>query len=462
MRWYWPGLVALAVTTLLGACTSDDSPTATPAPAIESTVSSTPATPESTWTAPTPITSERGVPLNAPGAAHPTVGLRADGIPLAAAGTLVVYAKELRGKRDVEVVVFDLGTATRLSAFPLEAKDSLSVQLAANRVLASFGRQLLSYALDGSDGRLISDELSISYMRPSPDGRHVAVTGADEDRATGVALFEVESGVLVQHVDMLTALPEWRGEPHPVRWLSNHAVLIGGLCHCDTVQEGYFDASVSLDGSVTRLLEGVPPEHRVEVRIAENYDATCNLGGFNGGRSVQLVDTATGEVLAEARADSPVFAYVKLSPDAEEALVISIVADDELKRLLNGALDAGECVEWSEQSGVGAAPLQFGVLRAGETALEAANTRLEVLERWHDGLVPIIACGGEERAAADASNGLDPAPWRDPAGFGKPWGFRRTTAGRVVRCWRCGWGMWWSIRRPRGTGCWGSWTPTEG
>lgn len=415
------GLTLVGWSLVFAGCVGDAEPTATPRATTSGSTAAGEATAEPDWGRPTTITPGGEAASDTPREGVATVGLRADGIPLAAEGTLIVYVKELRGS-GVELVVFDLAAEERLSTFSLRVGRRFSIQLAGNRVLASFGVGLWSYALDGSDGRLIGGELSINYLLPSPDGRHVAVTGSDEDHPTGVALFEVRTGARVQYVDMQTVIPNWRGEPHPVRWLSNDAVLVGGLCNCDGSPEGFFDAELRFDGSVARLDEA-PPEHGVEVLITDKYETACNLGGFNGGRSVQLTDTATGEVLAQARDDAPVFSYAELSPDAEEALVISIVADEELRVSLNDALDSGKCVEWREQSGVGAAPLQFGVLRTGATALEPVETRLEVLERWHDGLLPVIACGSEERAAADTSNWLNPAPWHDPAGFGAPWGF---------------------------------------
>jgi hypothetical protein len=53
---------------------------------------------------------------------------------------------------------------------------------------------------------------------------------------------------------------------------------------------------------------------------------------------------------------------------------------------------------------------------------------MELFERWYDPL-PIFVCDGEQRAGADTSNWLDPAPWRSPVGFGEPWGFTSEACG---------------------------------
>jgi hypothetical protein len=225
-------------------------------------------------TGPYPIVApRRGYPTVAPAADYPGVGLTDDGLPLATSGAVIVYVKELSGLSErMEIVVFDLNSEARLSSFMLEAISSIDLTLAGRQVIVWFGQELWSYALDGSDARLISDELPITYMRSSPDGRHLAVTGSGEDSLASVALLDVRSGAVVQRVDLLSVLPTWRGAPHPVRWLSNEAVLIGGLCNCDGPLEGEFNTSVNLDGEVTRLDEP-PPEHRVDVLITDNYDA---------------------------------------------------------------------------------------------------------------------------------------------------------------------------------------------
>ena len=186
---------------------------------------------------------------------------------------------------------------------------------------------------------------------------------------------------MVQRIDLLSVLPTWRGGPYPVRWLSNEAVLIGGLCNCDGPLEGEFEASVSLDGSVTPLLEGAPPEHGVDVEITDRFDPSCNLGGFNGGRSARLVDTATGEVVAEADEQAPVLVWSRLSPDETEALIMMLEVGTEARAFLNEALDTGKCVDWETARGRSTTPPQFAVLRAGATTLDSLATRLEVLER---------------------------------------------------------------------------------
>ena len=426
-------LATTAIALTLAACSSDTTPTATPtapspttddAAAPTTTPIDATASPGPTWIPIPPVTNRRGEPRSAPDPLHPTVGLRPDGIPLTAEGTLVLYAKELNGRNTVEIILVDLGTAQWISSFPLDATFSFTVQLAANRVIVSFGQQLWSYALDGSDGTRLNDDLSINYMRPSPDGSLIAVTGSNEEHPTWVALIDATSGDTLQFVDLQTEAPGWQGEPNPTRWISNTEVLIGALCNCDVVVDGFFDVTVSSDGSATRFSQDPTPERAVSVQIADNYDISCNLGGFNGGRIIRLIDTATNEVLAEVSEDAPVFLGSELAPDGSEALIVSIVADEDLRARLNDALDAGECVDSSIEPRLTDPPLQLALLRAGATQLEVVATRLKVLERWYEGRLPVFICDDEERVGGNTSNWLrDPAPWRDPAGFGVPWGF---------------------------------------
>jgi hypothetical protein len=138
---------------------------------------------------------------------------------------------------------------------------------------------------------------------------------------------------------------------------------------------------------------------------------------------VRLVDTASGEVVAEASEDAPILIGSQLSPDGSEALVMRLDADGELRALLNEALEAGKCVDRERARGPSGPSIEFTVLRVGGTMLKPVANRLGVLERWHGGLVPVIGCQSEERAAVDTSDWLNPAPWRDPAGFGEPWGY---------------------------------------
>lgn len=420
------GLLAAAFVVLTAvACTSNDRDReATSPPTTSSEVPAVSAAgPSATpWVPPPPVTNRLNEPRGAPGTDYPSVGLRSDGIPLAAAGTLVVYAKELRGSANIEVVVFDLETATRLSTFPLNSNDRSSVQLAGNRVLVSFGKQLWSYALDGSGGRVLNDELHVSYMLPSPDGRHVAVTGFEEGFGASVALIDIVSGELVQHVDLANQVREWRGEPHPTRWLSNSEVLIGGLCNCDVVQEENFIASVSLDGTVAQLLDPPAPTAVATVEIVDAFDPGCLLVGFAGGRTARLVRNASGAILAAVSDQAPIFLGGTASPDGTEALVLSLDADDALRARLNAVLESGNCDDGTD-SGWGSAPRALGLRRDRTDALEAVASPLEVFERWYGERLPVYTCNAEERAGADTSQWLDPAPWRSPAGFGEPWGF---------------------------------------
>jgi hypothetical protein len=411
----------------LAACSGGGTPTNTTSPTVAATAlpettavteldSPTPTT--TPWVPPPPVTNRPGEPRVAPDALHPSVGLREDGVPLEAQGTLAVYGKELRGAPNLEVVVFDLERQERISSFELEANLSFSVQLAGNRVIASFGKQIWSYALDGSEARLLNEELSFSYMRPSPDGSHLAVTGSNEEHPTSIGLIDVASGDLLQLLNLQVEAPGWQGEPHPARWLSESEVLVGGLCNCDVPVEGYFPVSVALDGTVTRDPSNVPPDRASEVQITDAFDPSCS--GFASGRTVQLVDTATSEMLARASEDAPIFFASEIAPDGSEALILSLVPDDDLRTRLNEALAAGECVEWS----VSTVPVGLAVLRAGEDRLEPAASRLEVLERWYGDQLPVFRCGDEERAAVVTSNWLSgPTPWRDAARSGQPWGF---------------------------------------
>jgi hypothetical protein len=421
-------LLLAALTLSLASCSDDTpapstvTPSATPEASPQSEVTPTlipEPSPTSTWTPPPPVVNRPGEPSFAPGTDYPSVGLDEAGIPLAAEGTLVVYAKEPRGTTKLEVVVFDLARGERLSSFPLEANRQFSVQLAGNRILASFGRQLWSYALDGSDGLLLNDELPISYMLPSPDGHLVAITGSSEEFRTRAAILDLMTGDQLAAVDLVEELPDWLGEPHPTRWLDGETLLVGGLCSCDGLVDGFFDAIVRLDGSVERAPPAPSPTESIEAQIADAFDVSCVLGGFAGGRTVQIVDVTTGAVLAEATADAPIFLGTRLSPDGSEAFVTSLRADDELRTTLNAALTEGRCIDNSELP-VDAPVLSLLTLEGGR--LEPVDSLIDVLDRWHERL-PVFVCGNEERAGTDTNDWLDPAPWRSPVGFGLPWGF---------------------------------------
>ncbi len=429
-------LIALAVllTLTLAACDGDEAPTEPTSPAsMSSTVPEPTAvadsdlpTPTATpWVPPPPVTNRPGEPRIAPDALHPSVGLREDGVPLDARGTLVVYGKELRGPSNLEVVVFDLEQQERLSSFELEANLSFSVQLAGNRVIVSFGKQVWSYALDGSDARLLSNDLRVGNFRPSPDGKYLAVTGQGFGPTAVVEIVEVPTGDRLAHVDLLAEEPEWLGEPYPARWLSPTEVLIGALCHCDGMPEGFFDVVVDLDGTVTRSPENLPPARPAEVRLVDAFAVSCNLVGFAGGRTVQLVDAATEDVLASASNAAPIYTGAhEISPDGGEALIYYIEPDEELSSLLNTELAASRCVETGTGSGLDAARLGLGLLSSGGSHLQPVDTRLAVLERWYGDQLPVFVCGGERRPGADTREWLSsPALWRSPAGFGAPWGF---------------------------------------
>jgi hypothetical protein len=419
-------LVALALA--LASCSDDAPPTPTTTQSATREASTTPEvtptlaaepSPTSTWTPPPPVVNRPGEPSVAPGTDYPTVGLDAEGLPLATEGSLVVYAKELRSGSQVEVVVFDLARGERLTSFPIGSNFRLSAQLAGTRVIVSFGSKLWSYALDGSDGLLLDDELTLSYILPSPDGRYLAATGSDRDLPTAVAIFDVETGDRLVDLHLLEVMPDWLGEPHPVRWLPDGNLLVGGLCHCDGSPGGYFDVVVSIDAEVTRAADDLRSPGPIEAQIADAFDVSCVLGGFAGGRTVQIVDVTTGAVLAEATEDAPIFTGASLSPDGSEALVTTLVAGEQLRAMLNDALTDGHCIDSSELPN---RPPDLSVLTIATGELQPAPSLIELFERWYDPL-PIFVCDGEERAGADTSNWLDPAPWRSPVGFGAPSGF---------------------------------------
>lgn len=410
----------LAVT----ACTSHDggdTATATPTSAIADAATSTATATAVPSTSPSPTVRPEPRRVS-PGADYPTVGLRPDGLPVAAEGALVVYVKELRGDSAVEVVIFDLSRGECLSSFYLEANQHSSVQLAGNRVIASFGSKIWSYALDGSGGVLLDDKLVTSYVLPSPDGRYLVATGSDEGYPTSVSTFDLESGKRLFHVDLLDEFPDWQGEPHPVRWLTTDTVLIGGLCHCDGPGGGFFDVVVSAGGGATRAPADLPPPAPRSAVITDQFAPGCQLVGYAGGRTIALVDAARGDVLAEARASAPVFLSYELSPDGTEVLVVSLDADQPLRDRLNELLASGRCsddggIDWSTTGRT------LGLLRAGGDALEVVDSRLAVLDRWYPDQLPVFVCDGEERAGANTTPWLHPALWRSPVGFGTPWGF---------------------------------------
>lgn len=363
---------------------------------------------------PTPPTPTEPEPVVSPGTDYPTVGLDADGLPLATVGTLVVYAKHLSQNTKLEVVTFDLQTGRRLSDFRLEAPRYVQVERAGNRVVATFDGQLWSYALDGSDGLLLEDELPTTYLMPSPDGGRVALSGWSEDRSASVAIVDVNTGEHLSVLDLQEQFADWKGEPAISHWISEDELVVVGVCNCDSGPPGYFAVTIDVNGSVDRASKLQPERGPREVVFGEGFSPRCRFVGYAGSRTVSLVDGATGAVLAEASESAPVLAGVELSPDGTEVLVISLDANKELRAHLNSVVESGEC-EDGGASGWGA-PRLLSLLREGATTLEPIESRLEVLKRWYEPL-PIFECDGEQRAGWYGSVGLEHPQWVSPVGY---------------------------------------------
>jgi len=265
-------------------------------------------------------------------------------------------------------------------------------------------------------------------MLPSPNGRYVTIAGWDDDSAASVAIIDVATGEHVVATDLRKQLADWNGEPFPTRWLSDDELLIGGLCHCDGSPEGYFDAIVRLDGSVERAPSDLPPPKPVKIEARDGSFPSCALSGFAGSRSVHIVDAVSGDVLAQATDEAPVLIGGELSPDNTEALISALDADAGLRGRLIAALERGDCYVGPETN-YGEANIFVSLLRVGATSLEPVETHLEVFERWYGASLPVFTCGGEKRAGVITTGWFDHAAWRDPAGYGQPWGFASASCG---------------------------------
>jgi hypothetical protein len=362
----------------------------------------------------TPTPDPRDAPVVAPGIDHPSVGLDEAGIPLAAEGTLATYVKELDEGTKHEVVVFDLAQGERLSTFSIESPRYVRLESAGNRILAAFDGQLWSYALDGSDGLLLEHELPVHYVEPSQNGRYVAISGRGEWPLQSVAIIEIDTGERLVTLDLAAEFEDWKGEPAIQRWRSDEELFVTGVCNCDSGQPGYFGAIVSIEGAVERAPATLPSPASRRVERRDQFPPECQFIGYNGARSIALIDVATGAVLAEAHDTAPVFRSWELSPDGSELIVVSLEADREARAHLNAVLDSGECDP--DGTGPPSAERVLSLLREGDTTLEPIESRLDVLSRWYDPL-PIFECGGEQRAGWYAHADRESAQWVSPVGF---------------------------------------------
>jgi DNA-binding CsgD family transcriptional regulator len=230
----------------------DATETATPSPAASATAAAERSTPSPTPFVPL-VAPRPGYPSAAPTPGAPTVGLDGGGLPAGATGPLTVYAKEVAGtSHRLEVVVFDLGAEAKASSFTVEANSSIYVGLAETRVIANFGHELWSYALDGSDAQLLLEarDSRFGYFSPSPDGRHVAITTEGGAESPAVWLIEIQSGRVIQRFSLLDDVEEWAGSPSFPGWASNEAVIVAGLCNCDVVVDPPLPAALlDVDGA---------------------------------------------------------------------------------------------------------------------------------------------------------------------------------------------------------------------
>lgn len=323
----------------------------------------------------------------------PSVGLDARGVPSSAAGTVVVYAKHLAaaGSR-FEVVAYDISARKRLSTFTVSDPNEITVQIAGTRVLVQYADALWSYAVDGSDARLVHDG-AIAYVRPSPNGSLVAVTcGNNCGTQQTVWTIDVATGQAVREVDV-GDVAGWRGEVSFVGWTVDGGLVLAGLCHCDGPAAADYPIGVfHADGTVN--IVGTSPLPSRGAVVFEG-GAWAELG-YEGATAVRLLGP-DGELLGSAPIDAPLILGSDLSPDGTQAAIYSY----------QGA--------W--------------FLQSGQDSLTPAADRLAIMEDWYGSRLPVFACGGEERAGYFTSGWLLGERWVAPVGFGAPWGFTSPDCG---------------------------------
>ncbi|MEZ4502965.1 MAG: hypothetical protein R3C39_10100 [Dehalococcoidia bacterium] len=404
-RLVWYVLIG-ALVLLVAACEDED---------LASSVSPS-ASPALTPSAPTPIDGEDGVgasPIPTPTDDRPPVRLDANGLPLDAAGPLLVYASAARLNdftglpTSTRISTYDVGTSRTLAEFEVGDLRTfvLGLQLVGSQVVVETNRTVEIRALNGEPVRTLlelsdGDPDAAGAFTISPDGRLLAMavppsrTPPDPFR-TDIRVIEVDTGHTILEVPF--DHPGLEGEGvwlRPSTWRDDGG---GFVVEVSTgFESGPRLATVRLDGSVhlhpaSGSFALVAPNGRL---AAVGPDSLGCM--FISGHRIALLDLDTDTEVASYEDPELALLIRSWSPDSREVLfeARALPADPAIFEECRWPLADPEL-------------LVFGV---NTPALEFA-THLEAFERWQPGGGVTYVCVGVESGVG--ASGLRMGPLND-------------------------------------------------
>ncbi len=409
-------LLLLAVVAAAGvACTARHAPTPLASASAAATLAASPAAAPTLEPTSTPTRSP-GYPTEAPPAGAPSTDLER-GWPRDATGPLVVYAYFLAGTPGSpwRVADYDLGARREVASFQVagELGRDVKATLAGDRVLVDFGHELWSYALDGSDGRLLYSrpDARITNVLLSPHADFVALGEFGTPGTPSnvwVTVVAVADGRVVAHVRQADVFSRPAGELFPSEWTDDahvRAYIAGGETLDGT-------ADIGTDGSVNVVspTSGVVTPQPVRVEWSGPFASRCR-DAYGASTSLRAVDQSGAVLLALDRGE-PVIDWTQLSASFDSVLVGERQLSSAGRALIAAALAEDRCVDVADVATIRADPMRWRLYPLDGGAPRDVTGPLEAEQTWYGDRSLSFVCRGEESPAVRTAeraipNGVD-------------------------------------------------------